>query len=231
MNRSVGIARLYAFNGGFVDTVGLLGLHGLFLAHVTGNIVTLAAALMTGAQGTIAKALALPEFMATAAAFHAAAKIFRGRYVARRLLFNVQTMLLACFFALAVTLGPFTGPGILALLITASCGIAAMAAQNALLMTYLPEVPPTTFMSGNVLRAVMDAVDISLSRTSGRARAVRDRLSPLLHSILAFILGCGAAALLFHLVGFWCLILPIPAAIGATRLAAPPPIREAGMAH
>jgi hypothetical protein len=41
-----GPAALLSFNGGFVDTAGFLGLQGLFVAHVTGNFVTLGAALV-----------------------------------------------------------------------------------------------------------------------------------------------------------------------------------------
>jgi uncharacterized membrane protein YoaK (UPF0700 family) len=55
------------FNGGFVDTAGFLGLQGLFIAHVTGNFVTLAATLVLRTHGVIAKLLALPEFAAIVA--------------------------------------------------------------------------------------------------------------------------------------------------------------------
>jgi len=57
------VAALLSFNGGFVDTAGFLGLQGLFTAHVTGNFVTLGAALVFGTHGIIAKLLALPEFI------------------------------------------------------------------------------------------------------------------------------------------------------------------------
>jgi hypothetical protein len=53
--RWFGVAALLSFNGGFVDTAGFLGLQGLFTAHVTGNFVTLAAALVLGTHGVIAK--------------------------------------------------------------------------------------------------------------------------------------------------------------------------------
>jgi uncharacterized membrane protein YoaK (UPF0700 family) len=42
---------LLSFNGGCVDTAGFLGLQGLFTAHVTGNFVTLGAALVFGTHG------------------------------------------------------------------------------------------------------------------------------------------------------------------------------------
>jgi uncharacterized membrane protein YoaK (UPF0700 family) len=50
-----------------VDTVGFLGLQGLFTAHVTGNFVTLAAGFVYGPHGTIGKILALPEFIGAVA--------------------------------------------------------------------------------------------------------------------------------------------------------------------
>ena len=37
---------------GYVDTAGYLALQGLFTSHVTGNFVTLGAALVFGTSGT-----------------------------------------------------------------------------------------------------------------------------------------------------------------------------------
>src|ERR1700686_4441862 len=51
-----------SFNGGYVDTAGYLALQGLFTAHVTGNFVTIGAALVFGTSGVLAKLLALPVF-------------------------------------------------------------------------------------------------------------------------------------------------------------------------
>jgi uncharacterized membrane protein YoaK (UPF0700 family) len=56
MNGSA-MTRLLSLNAGFVDTVGFLGLQGLFTAHITGNFVTLAAGLVYGPHGTIGKIL------------------------------------------------------------------------------------------------------------------------------------------------------------------------------
>src|ERR1700723_4060106 len=56
------VPTLLSFNGGYVDTVGYLSLQGLFTAHVTGNFVTIGAALVFGTSGIVAKLLALPVF-------------------------------------------------------------------------------------------------------------------------------------------------------------------------
>jgi uncharacterized membrane protein YoaK (UPF0700 family) len=56
----VTVPRVLSVNAGFMDTAAFLALKGLFTAHVTGNFVTLGAALVTGASGALAKLLALP---------------------------------------------------------------------------------------------------------------------------------------------------------------------------
>jgi hypothetical protein len=53
--KGISVPALLSLNGGFVDTVGFLGLQGLFTAHVTGNFVTLAATSVSGTHGVIAK--------------------------------------------------------------------------------------------------------------------------------------------------------------------------------
>ncbi|MGA7212049.1 MAG: DUF1275 family protein, partial [Pseudolabrys sp.] len=73
------VAALLSFNGGFVDTVGFLGLSGLFVAHVTGNFVTLGAALVLGSHGILNKILALPEFIAVIALARLAGGVARRR--------------------------------------------------------------------------------------------------------------------------------------------------------
>src|ERR1700740_934371 len=56
------IPALLSLNAGYVDTAGFLALHGLFTAHVTGNFVTIGAALTVGTSGVVTKLLALPTF-------------------------------------------------------------------------------------------------------------------------------------------------------------------------
>jgi uncharacterized membrane protein YoaK (UPF0700 family) len=54
-------APLLAFNAGYVDTFGFLSLHGLFTAHVTGNFVTIGAALALGSAPTVVAPSLIPR--------------------------------------------------------------------------------------------------------------------------------------------------------------------------
>src|SRR3979411_2363457 len=49
---------------GSVDAIGFLGLGGLFTAHVTGNLVILAAHLASGGKAPFAPMLSVPVFVA-----------------------------------------------------------------------------------------------------------------------------------------------------------------------
>src|ERR1700724_2520081 len=48
---------------GSVDAISFLGLGGLFTAHVTGNLVILAAHLVSGSGAPVAPMLSVPVFM------------------------------------------------------------------------------------------------------------------------------------------------------------------------
>jgi uncharacterized membrane protein YoaK (UPF0700 family) len=48
---------------GSTDTIGFLGLNGLFTAHITGNLVFLVARLVAGEQAPISYFIAVPVFM------------------------------------------------------------------------------------------------------------------------------------------------------------------------
>ncbi len=196
-------AGLLSFNGGFVDTAGFLGLHGLFTAHVTGNFVTLGAALVLGSHGIISKILALPVFIVVIALARLAGAALRKRGK------PVLRILLAAFFVLAVAFGPFEDADSPAALLTGFAGIAAMALQNAVQRVHLANLPPTTLMTGSTTQATIDAVDLLSGADPENAAAIRTRFDRLAFSILYFAAGCAGAALLYWLAGFWCLAVPV----------------------
>jgi uncharacterized membrane protein YoaK (UPF0700 family) len=213
MKKSV-VGALLSFNGGFVDTAGFLGLQGLFTAHVTGNFVTLGAALVFGTHGVIAKLLALPEFIfVIAVARLVGAALTAHGLPALRLLLAGKVVLLLAFFVLAVTLGPFPDSDAPAGLLTGFAGVAAMAIQNGAQRVHLASLPPSTLMTGNTTQAVLDAVDLLRGVKPDQAAAVRARFGRTLGSILYFAAGCGSAAGLYLWIGLWCLAVPV--AVGA----------------
>jgi uncharacterized membrane protein YoaK (UPF0700 family) len=204
------IAALLSFNAGFVDTAGFLGLQGLFTAHVTGNFVTLGAALVFGHHGIVGKILALPEFILAVALARLAGNALRARKApVLRIMLAVEFALLLAFFALAVTCGPFDDPDTPIALLTGFAAIAAMALQNGLQRVHLPNAPPTTIMTGNTTQATIDAVDLLIGRDRTQRAAVRARFGRIALGIIYFAAGCAVSAFLFWLYGFWCLALAV----------------------
>jgi uncharacterized membrane protein YoaK (UPF0700 family) len=209
MRRSY-LAALLSFNGGFVDTAGFLGLQGLFIAHVTGNFVTLGAALVFGTHGVIAKLAALPEFVLVIVAAHlAGAALARRGWPALRILLGAKVTLLIGFFALAVALGPFPDSDAPAALLTGFAGVAAMAVQNAIQRAHLASAPPTTMMTGNTTQAALDAVDLLRGPSPDQAATIRARFGRTMQALLCFAAGCALAALLYDRIGFWNLAVPV----------------------
>jgi uncharacterized membrane protein YoaK (UPF0700 family) len=212
--RWVGVAALLSFNGGFVDTAGFLGLQGLFTAHVTGNFVTLAATLVLGTHGVIAKLIALPEFVIVVALARVAGSTLRARGMpALRILLVAKVCLLLAFFVIAVVLGPFPDSDAPVALLTGFAGITAMALQNAVQRVHFAHIPPTTLMTGNTTQVVLDAVDLLRGAPLPDAPRVRSRFTRTLCGIVWGAAGCAVAALLYYWFGFWCLAVPV--AVGA----------------
>jgi uncharacterized membrane protein YoaK (UPF0700 family) len=208
--KKFGVATLLSFNGGFVDTMGFLGLQGLFTAHVTGNFVTLGAALALGTAGVIAKLVALPEFILVIALARLAGTAMRAHGLpALRILLCFKVAFLIAFLVLAVTLGPFANSDSPAALLTGFAGIAAMAVQNATQRVHFPHIPPTTLMTGNTTQAVLDAVDLLQGVAPEQAAVVRARFYRMLRGILSFAAGCAAAATLYAWIGFYGLMVPV----------------------
>jgi uncharacterized membrane protein YoaK (UPF0700 family) len=212
------IGGVLAFNGGYVDAAGFLGLHGLFAAHVTGNLATLCAAIVLGSHGLIGKILAVPEFIAIIALARLAGIAMRAhRLPARSLLLAAEVLLLIVFFALALSFGPFANFDSTPALFTAFAAIAAMAVQNEMQSVHLPAVAPSTFMTGNATDAAIGLAALITGKKPARNRRGRRRLDRKAINLGCFAAGCAVSALLYWWIGFWCLAAPVALA-GATAL-------------
>ena len=213
------LALLLSVLGGYVDTAGFLALQGLFTAHVTGNFVTLAAALVTGTSGVVAKLLALPVFCVVIVIARVVGNLLGTRQTLRfRVMMGLQLVLLIGGGFLAVRFGPFPDGDARPAIVTGMILVCAMAVQNALHRAHLANFPPSTLMTGNTTQAMFDLIDMIWPGADRATTWVQ--LRRLVMSVAGFAAGCAVAALLFWLTGVWCFVVPPLLAMAA--LAVPP---------
>ncbi|HEX2788969.1 MAG TPA: DUF1275 family protein [Steroidobacteraceae bacterium] len=198
---------LLSVNGGYVDSAGFLALQGLFSAHVTGNFVTLGAALVLGTSGVVAKLIALPLFCVVVALVRVLGYALAAHAVSQlRVLLSLKLVLLVAGAVLAVRLGPFPNGDVWPALVTGMTLVSAMAVQNATQRLHLGAAPPTTIMTGNTTQAMIDVVDVL--RGLPEADPTRTRLASMAANILGFAFGCAAAALAYVYLHMWCFAVP-----------------------
>jgi uncharacterized membrane protein YoaK (UPF0700 family) len=201
------VPMLMSANAGYVDCAGFLALQGLFSTHVTGNFVTLGAALVLGSSGTVAKLLALPVFCAAVALVRVLGYALASRGLPQvALMFALELALLLLAAVLAIRLGPFANGDTWMALLTGMVLVSAMGIQNAAQRLHLGSAPPTTIMTGNTTQAMIDLVDVL--RGGPDSGPVRARLLAMGTNIVAFAAGCAAAALLYVYLRMWCFALP-----------------------
>jgi len=200
---------LMSLNAGFVDTAGFLALQGLFTAHVTGNFVTLGAALVNGTSGIFGKLLALPVFCAVVLVtriFSFALPSF-GLPILRTML-AIKTLLLVAAATLAIHFGPFKQGDDWDAIATGMALVAAMAIQNAAHRIHLGTAPPTTLMTGTTTQIMIDLADILRRASPDVTTPAKGRLRRMSASVAAFALGCAGGAFLYAFSGTWCFIVP-----------------------
>jgi len=202
---------------GMVDVIGFLSL-GLFTAHVTGNLVVIAALVVRGGPPHIAQILAVPVFMVAVAAAWLIGKAShrRGRALVRPLLL-VQFLLLAGVLILAVITDSATDPHGLMAGVTALIAVSAMACQFSLLRLAVTGAPSTAVMTGNVTNTVLASLD-TLFRTQPLTEGANERLKRTLNVVVGFFVGCVAGAAAVSLLGDWAWSLPVVLAAAAVAL-------------
>lgn len=195
-------AATLAFVAGFVDTVGFIGLFGLFTAHVTGNFVLIGASIAGSATGVFAKLLALPIFIGVVAITALYARhCERTSRAAAPAVLSAQLVLLGGFLGAGVLFAPFTEGNAPFAILTGMIGVAAMAVQNAAARTVFSELSPTTVMTGNVTQIVIDVVTLGEGALA--------RLSKMIPPVLAFAAGAIGGGVAFAAAGFLSLSVPI----------------------
>ena len=195
--------------GGYLDTLGFLMLEGLFVNHVTGNIIVAAAH-----PGTryLAEIVMLPVFFVMVMVGTLVAGRVDGRFPARGIpvALAVEVCLLALFMVLG--LAWFAEPGAggtTARVVVGSVGVGAMAVQT--VVTRLAgHVFPTNMVTGTMTMLGMETAGLVAS-TDGPTEqtARRARAGQLARAVLGFAGGAIAAAALTARLDFWAGTVPV----------------------
>jgi uncharacterized membrane protein YoaK (UPF0700 family) len=199
---------LLSFNAGYVDTAGYLALAGLFTAHVTGNFATLGASLTFGTSGAFAKMLALPIFCAVVMAARLLSTLLATRQrPAFEALVALHVLLLIAGAGFAIGFGPFHDGDSWQAIVTGMVLVCAMATQNAFHRIHLGSTPPSTIMTGTTTQVMIDLAD-RVYGPNGTHSPSSQRLAQMSKNVVLFTIGCGAAALLYSLIGVKCFLVP-----------------------
>jgi uncharacterized membrane protein YoaK (UPF0700 family) len=205
---------------GAVDVIGFLALGGVFTAHITGNLVIVAAHYVIGGFSEVGPILAVPVFIVVLGAVTAAAVgVEKAGYGSRRALLFLQAALLAGCLGAGIWFGPFADTDRPLAVLVGMLAVAAMATQNALVKLALPGTPSTAVMTTNITQLTVDLATLAreLGEPENLARA-RHRVSVTFPCVVGFVVGCASGAVLQVHVGFWALALPLILAVLAVGL-------------
>jgi uncharacterized membrane protein YoaK (UPF0700 family) len=194
---------------GCTDIIGFLVLNGLFTAHITGNLVILAAHIGGGGEAQIAPMLSVPVFIVMVCLTRLLAGGLESiGLVSLRPLLLLQFLLLAGFLVLCVAAGQRIDPNATNAILAGMLGVSAMAVQNALVQISLKGAPSTAVMTSNVTRFAMDVGEVLLGGDSTDVAKARNRAARTLPVIVGFTVGCGLGAACEAALGTWSLALP-----------------------
>ena len=203
---------------GAVDVTGFLALGGLFTAHITGNIVILAAHYVTGSFGEIAPLLSAPVFVVVLGGI-TVMFIRKPVLFTRRALLVIQALLLASFLGFGTWFGPFADPNSSMAVFVGMLGVAAMATQNAVVRLALPGHPTTAVMSTNAAQLAVDVAMLARCLFQPiKVNEIRSRADVTALAVLGFVVGVVTGAILEIHFGLWSLTLPSILAVVAIPL-------------
>lgn len=188
---------LLAAVAGFVDAACLVGLFGVFTAHVTGNIATLSSELIHPTTGYTLRLEVLVAY-ASGAALGRLATVRKNSSAERAPVLRRLLALEALW--LLILLGAFAGwgtprdPDALATQVFVFCAGAAMGTQSAISVLSVVLDHSTTMMTGNFTRWAISGVDL-LRRDRAVRRDAGWRFALLSAVLLVFALGALTGAL------------------------------------
>jgi uncharacterized membrane protein YoaK (UPF0700 family) len=210
---------------GSTDTIGFLELDGLFTAHITGNLIALAAHIFKGGDPQMAKILSVPVFVLTInAAVVLAVELTKVGCRPLCPLLLLELALLFAFLLLNVATDPRRDSNATSAIVAGMLGVSAMAIQNVLVQISLKGAPSTAVMTTNVTRAAIDIGDMLLGRNATDRSEARKRVMRTLPVIVGFAVGCGLGVACEAALGLWSLALPVGLALLACAIVLAAPV-------
>jgi uncharacterized membrane protein YoaK (UPF0700 family) len=202
-----------SLTAGRSDIISFLGLNGLFTAHITGNLVILAAHFFSG-ESQLAPMLSVPVFILIIWLTRLLASSLESRGLGSvQPLLLLQFLLLAGFLVLCVAAGPRINPNGTVEITAGMLGVSAMAVQNALVQISFTGAPPTAAMTGNITLFANSVGEILVGGDRADIAEARKRATHTLRAILGFAVGCGLGAACESAMGLRSLVLPAALAL------------------
>ena len=201
---------------GVVDVISFLTLK-IFAAHITGNLVLIAAALAGGHNPRSDQVLAIPVFMAGTVAAWLISRTsgLQGLRLAR-LLLAVQFVLLAAVLIIGIGYRPSVNPTGPMFTVAAMLAVAAIACQFAFLRVVMPNAPPTSVMTGHLSTFTLALSDCLAGEVW--SEGATQRLRNAFFILLGFFGGCAAGAGAVLAFGDWSWLLAVALAAIAVVL-------------
>ena len=209
---------VFAAVGGYLDTLGFMMLDGLFVNHVTGNIVLAAA---DPGRESLPEIVMFPVFFVMVVVGTAVA----GAAERRRPSFGIPVALTgeAVFFGLFMVLGVLLFPspgssGLLAEIVVGAAGVSGMAIQTAVtrLAGYLF---PTNMVTGTMTQLGMDTAGLLFRhhRSDDERTVTSRRAREYARVVAGFAVGAALAAAVTSHIDFWAAAVPLAVIVLAAR--------------
>jgi uncharacterized membrane protein YoaK (UPF0700 family) len=211
--RTAWVVVLLSTTAGAVDVIGFQRL-GLFTAHITGNVVVVAAEVVSGGPPRLLQILAIPVFMFAVAGTWGIARTLRRRGAAVvRPLLVVQCLLIGGVLLTSAIGRDNANQAGAVQGVAAMLAVSAMACQFAMLHVALPGLPSTAVMTGNLTQIVLFALDVAFRRQSNDGARVQ--LAAASRAFVGFFFGCTTGALAVIWLDRWAWSLPVATAVFA----------------
>ena len=203
------LAFVLSLIAGSTDTIGYLCLNGLFTAHITGNLVVLAAHVVSDDPAILSYLLAVPVFMFMLLLTRLfASRLERKGTVPLRPLLLLELMLLLAVLMCCVLQGGTLHADSPFATIAGMLGVAAMAVQTALVKITFANARSTSAMTTNVTDFMLALGEVLAGGGQAEIASARRRMIRLSLVITGFILGCALSAAGHAVYPSWALGLP-----------------------